>query len=72
MPGMSGFELLSVVHRVHPAIHFIATSGAFSGKSVPHGIAADAFYEKASGLSFLFEVIKGGSQSDWTIRRSYG
>ena len=70
MPGMSGFELLSVVRRVHPAIHVIATSGAFSGKSVPYGIAADAFYEKATGLSFLFEVIKQGAQSDWAIRRS--
>jgi len=69
MPGMSGFELLSVVRRSHPAIHVIATSGAFSGKSVPHGVAADAFYEKATGLNFLFEVITGGVQSEWTARR---
>ncbi len=32
LPGMSGFELLSVVRRVHPAIHVIAMSGSFSGK----------------------------------------
>ena len=70
MPGMSGFELLSVVRRIHPTIHVVATSGAFSGKSVPHGIAADAFYEKASGLSSLFDAIKQAAQSDSTIRRS--
>jgi DNA-binding NarL/FixJ family response regulator len=58
MPGMSGFELLSVVRRVHPTIHVVATSGAFAGRSVPTGIAADAFYEKATSLSFLLEIIK--------------
>ena len=47
MPGMSGFELLSVVRRRIPEIYVIATSGAFTGDAVPHGIAADAFYEKA-------------------------
>ena len=31
MPGMSGFELLSVVRRRFPAIPMIAMSGAFSG-----------------------------------------
>jgi len=67
MPGMSGFELLSVVRRVYPAIFVIATSGSFSGKSVPYGIAADAFYEKATGLSFLFDVIKQATQSDWGL-----
>src|ERR1039458_3032665 len=30
MPGMSGFELLSVVRRQFPAIHMIAMSGASS------------------------------------------
>lgn len=70
MPGMSGFELLSVVRRVHPANHVIATSGASSGKSVPDGIAADAFYEKATGLSFLFETIKQAARSDCALRRS--
>jgi len=36
----------------------IATSGAFSGHEVPHGIAADAFHEKASGLLGLFDIVK--------------
>ena len=40
MPRMSGFELLSVVRRRIPEIYVIATSGAFRGDEVPHGIAA--------------------------------
>lgn len=58
MPRMSGFELLSVVRRRIPDIYVIATSGAFSGEGVPHGIAADAFHEKATGLSSLFELVR--------------
>jgi CheY-like chemotaxis protein len=46
MPGMSGFELLSVVRRRFPSIRVIAMSGAFEGTSVPPGVAADAYYEK--------------------------
>jgi CheY-like chemotaxis protein len=62
MPGMSGFELLSVVRRLYPMVHVIATSGAFSGKNVPEGIAADDFYEKATALSVLFNLIKAAAQ----------
>ena len=57
MPRMSGFELLSVVRRLYPQIHVIATSGAYSGNTVPKGIAADGFHEKASGLASLFELM---------------
>jgi len=57
MSGMSGFELLSVVRRLYPQIHVIATSGAYSGNSVPKGIAADSFHEKASGLASLFALM---------------
>ena len=57
MPGMSGFELLSVVRRLYPQIHVIATSGAYSGTNVPKGIAADSFHEKATGLASLFELM---------------
>jgi hypothetical protein len=64
MPGMSGFELLSVVRRLYPKVYVIATSGAFSGRSVPEGIAADDFYEKATGLSVLFNLIKSASAPD--------
>ena len=58
MPGMSGFELLSVVRRLYPQIHVIATSGAYSGTNVPKGIAADGFHEKASGMAILFELME--------------
>ncbi len=58
MPGMSGFELLSVVRRLYPQIHVIASSGAYSGPNVPKGIAADGFHEKATGMANLFELIE--------------
>jgi CheY-like chemotaxis protein len=61
MPGMSGFELLSVVRRRIPEIYVIATSGAFTGDRVPHGIAADAFYEKATGLPSLFQLMQSAA-----------
>jgi CheY-like chemotaxis protein len=57
MPGMSGFELLSVVRRLYPQIHVVAMSGAYSGTQVPTGIAADGYYEKASGLTRLFDLL---------------
>ena len=62
MPGMSGFELLSVVRRRLPAIQVIAMSGAFSGVAVPPGVAADAFYEKGSRLENLLRVVKAMAQ----------
>ncbi len=46
MPGMSGFELLSIVRRRYPSIRVVAMSGDFAGAAVPEGAAADAFYEK--------------------------
>lgn len=59
MPRMSGFELLSVVRRRFPSIHVIAMSGAFIGDDVPHGVAADAFYEKSGRhISTLVQVIE--------------
>lgn len=57
MPGMSGFELFSVVRRQFPAIHKIAMSGAFSGIEIPPGVEADAFYEKGSGMSALLQLL---------------
>jgi CheY-like chemotaxis protein len=58
MPGMSGFELLSVLRRRLPGIFVIATSGAYVGSTVPDGVAADCFYEKASGLQALFNMVQ--------------
>lgn len=65
MPGMSGFELLSVVRRRFPEILVIAMSGGFSGNEVPHGVAADAFYEKgrddvATLLEFAGRLTESG------------
>jgi hypothetical protein len=58
MPGMSGFELLSVVRHRFPAIAVIAMSGAYSGVFVPPDVAADAFYAKGSnGAARLFEIL---------------
>ncbi len=59
MPGMSGFELLSVVRRRFPLIPVIAMSSAYSGPEVPAGVAADAFYEKATDLHALLGVVSG-------------
>jgi CheY-like chemotaxis protein len=59
MPRMSGFELLSVVRRRYPGISVIAMSSAYSGPAVPAGIAADAFYEKATRLHDLLGFIAG-------------
>jgi hypothetical protein len=57
MPGMSGFEFLSVVRRRFPQIRAIAMSGAYSGPDVPTGIAADAFYPKGSGVEVLLHLV---------------
>jgi CheY-like chemotaxis protein len=64
MPGMSGFELLSVVRHRYPAIKVIAMSGAFSGNEVPSGVAADAFYQKGSSISSLVRIIESLPQPD--------
>jgi CheY-like chemotaxis protein len=64
MPGMSGFELLSVVRRLYPAIQVIAMSSAFSGSEVPIGIAADAFYEKATKVAALLQIVEATPRFD--------
>jgi CheY-like chemotaxis protein len=58
MPGMSGFELLSVVRRRFPSIRVIAMSSAFSGVDLPLGVAADAFYPKASHPGLLLRTVE--------------
>ena len=59
MPGMSGFEFLSVVRRRFPSIKVIAMSSAFAIDSIPPGVAADAFYQKGSNLGHLLEIVEG-------------
>jgi CheY-like chemotaxis protein len=58
MPSMSGFELLPVVRQQLPMTRVVAMSSAFSGNSVPTGVAADAFYPKASRIDDLLEIIE--------------
>lgn len=72
MPLMSGFELLSVVRRRYPGISVIAMSSAYSGPDVPAGIAADAFYEKATRLPDLLAFIDGlgGLRSGGPVTRT--
>jgi CheY-like chemotaxis protein len=58
MPGMSGFELLSVVRRRFPWIQTIAMSGAFHGDEASSGVAARAFYQKGSSLGSLLMILE--------------
>jgi CheY-like chemotaxis protein len=58
MPGMSGFEFLSVVRRRFPAIQVIAMSSVVAADAVPPGVAADMFYQKGSGPGSLLEIIR--------------
>src|ERR1035441_3973085 len=64
MPGMSGFELLSVVRRRFPEVQTIAMSGAFCGDEVPSGVAADSFYQKGSSMGSLLRIMGALPQSD--------
>src|SRR5580700_3743806 len=57
MPGIPGVQFLSTVRRKFPSIRVVAMSGAFSGRRVPAGIAADAFYEKGSSLHLLAQIV---------------
>lgn len=57
MPGMSGFEFLSIVHASYRSIRVIAMSGAFHGDEVPSGVPADAFYPKGSGIACLLGML---------------
>jgi CheY-like chemotaxis protein len=63
MPGMSGFELLSVVRRRFPTMRTIAMSGSFSGDEVPSGVTADSFFEKGSSIRSLLKIIEGRAPS---------
>jgi CheY-like chemotaxis protein len=56
MPGMSGFELLSVIRRRFPEVPVIAMSGAFDQDHIPASVAADAFYRKGRGAGKLLEL----------------
>lgn len=59
MPGMSGFELLSVVRRRFPQMSTVAMSGAYVGDEVPFGVIADGFFAKGSQSKNLLKTIQG-------------
>jgi len=70
MPGMSGFELLSVVRRRFPAVRVIAISGSFSGDKVPQGVAADAFYQKGKkGVELLMQLVRALTEKSRPLER---
>ncbi len=58
MPGMSGFELMSIVRRRFPAMQVIAMSESPSESGISSGVAADAFYTKGSGPRLLLQVMR--------------
>jgi CheY-like chemotaxis protein len=58
MAGMSGFELLYVVSRRFPTIRVMAMSGAFAGKAIPTGVAAEAFYEKGTNPRYMLKCLE--------------
>jgi CheY-like chemotaxis protein len=72
MPEMSGFELLSVVRRRFPMIPVIAMSSAYLGPSVPLGIAADAFYTKATKMAMLTALMHelGNPELEIALKRA--
>ncbi len=57
MPGMSGFELLSIVRRRFHDVRVIAMSGAYTCNDVPAGVAADGFYRKGNDLDELLRLL---------------
>lgn len=57
MPGMSGFELLSVVRRRFPKISTVAMSGASEGEEPPFGVIADGFFAKGGQSKNLLSII---------------
>jgi CheY-like chemotaxis protein len=58
MPGMSGFELLSVVRRRFPQISSVAMSGAYVGNEIPFGVIADGFFAKGGESKNLLRTIQ--------------
>lgn len=46
MPGMSGFELLSIIRRRFPHIATIAISGEYILATMPLGLLVDHFFQK--------------------------
>ncbi|HVH87778.1 MAG TPA: response regulator, partial [Terriglobales bacterium] len=58
MPGMSGFELLSVMRRRFPQISTVAMGGAYVGNELPFGVIADGFFAKGGESKNLLRTIQ--------------
>lgn len=62
LPDIPGAQFLATVRRKFPSIRVVAMSGAHTGRRVPPGIAADAFYEKGSSLHLLTQIVNAMTQ----------
>ena len=69
MGRLSGLKLLMVVRHRFPSIRVIAMGGVFSGNRVPHGVAADALYQKGAGPVRLIEAVDAMTRSDRSTKR---
>jgi CheY-like chemotaxis protein len=69
MPGMSGFEFLSVVRDQLPTVHLIAMSGAFASTCPPPGVVADAFFEKGSSPALLIKTVDAMTRLERPLSR---
>ena len=68
MACMSG-EVPAVVRRRFPSIRVIAMGGVFSGNHVPHGVAADALYQKGAGPVRLIDAVDAMTRPDRSTKR---
>jgi CheY-like chemotaxis protein len=64
MPGMSGYELLSIVNRRFPGVRAVAMSGAYAGSEIPEGLPADAFYQKGCGIPTLMNAMERAEKAE--------
>jgi CheY-like chemotaxis protein len=64
LPGLSSYEMLSVVRERFPSIRTIAMGGAVPGDDLRFEVAADAVYEKGTGLDSLIRMVCTITQSE--------
>ena len=59
LPGLSGFELLSIVRTRFPRVAVLAVSSEYSVATMPSEVICDAFLEKGPNLEFeLLEEVR--------------
>jgi CheY-like chemotaxis protein len=57
MPDMSGYALLSEVHKYFPGILTVAMTSAVLEDTVSRDIDAAAYYSKATNLKYLLRMV---------------